>query len=63
MHPFCPLDFSALKTVSVGTNTEILQSDKFAPARQTIENLELVASVCLCLSFLQMTPPTLHDRI
>ncbi|KAJ6578295.1 hypothetical protein B0H19DRAFT_1062804 [Mycena capillaripes] len=44
MHPFCPLDFSALKTVSVGSNTEILQSDKFAPARQTIETLELVAS-------------------
>ncbi|KAJ6497327.1 hypothetical protein C8R45DRAFT_1211253 [Mycena sanguinolenta] len=44
MHPFCPLDFSALKTVSVGNNTEILQSDKFAPARQTIETLELAAS-------------------
>ncbi|KAJ7443587.1 hypothetical protein B0H11DRAFT_2090783 [Mycena galericulata] len=44
MHPFCPLDFSALKTVSVGHNTEILQSDKFEPARQTIEILELVAS-------------------
>ncbi|KAJ6613799.1 hypothetical protein B0H10DRAFT_1951195 [Mycena sp. CBHHK59/15] len=44
MHPFCPLDFSALKTVSVGSNTEILQSEKFAPARQTIETLELVAS-------------------
>ncbi|KAJ7720329.1 hypothetical protein B0H14DRAFT_3009054 [Mycena olivaceomarginata] len=44
MHPFCPLDFSALKTVSVGTNTEILQSDKFAPACQTIETLDLVAS-------------------
>ncbi|KAJ7022325.1 hypothetical protein C8F04DRAFT_1272764 [Mycena alexandri] len=44
MHPFCPLDFSALKTVSVGRNTEILQSDKFAPARQTIETLELEAS-------------------
>jgi hypothetical protein len=46
MHPFCPLDFSALKTVSVGMNTEILQSDNFAPARQTIETLDLVASVC-----------------
>ncbi|KAJ7436912.1 hypothetical protein B0H11DRAFT_2109037 [Mycena galericulata] len=44
MHPFCPLDFSALKTVSVGSNIEILQSDKFAPALQTIETLELVAS-------------------
>ncbi|KAJ7720989.1 hypothetical protein B0H14DRAFT_3008226 [Mycena olivaceomarginata] len=44
MHLFCPLDFSALKTVSVGMNTEILQSDNFAPARQTIEPLDLVAS-------------------
>ncbi|KAJ7719028.1 hypothetical protein DFH07DRAFT_859731 [Mycena maculata] len=44
MHPFCPLDFSCLKTVSIGSDIDILQSHKFTSARQTIETLYLEPS-------------------
>ncbi|KAJ7116877.1 hypothetical protein C8R44DRAFT_854606 [Mycena epipterygia] len=40
-HPLCPFDFSCIKHLAVGTNTDLLFSHKFAPGLETIETLEV----------------------
>ncbi|KAJ7106513.1 hypothetical protein C8R44DRAFT_324759 [Mycena epipterygia] len=42
-HPLCPLDFSGLKHFSTW-NTELLASQKFAHALQTIQTLDVLAN-------------------
>ncbi|KAJ7096824.1 hypothetical protein C8R44DRAFT_812328 [Mycena epipterygia] len=41
-HPDCPFDFSDLRHVSIDTNTELLVSQKFRSAFQTIQTLDLM---------------------
>ncbi|KAJ7144374.1 hypothetical protein C8R44DRAFT_865309 [Mycena epipterygia] len=40
--PSCPLDLSALKAMSINSNTEILQCEKIQPALQTIVVLDFI---------------------
>ncbi|KAJ7114941.1 hypothetical protein C8R44DRAFT_740279 [Mycena epipterygia] len=55
MHPFCPFDFSGLQHLFIGPHTDLLVSDKFAPALQTIQTQPVhVSETCApaysCLS-------------
>lgn len=45
-HPWCPLDFSGLKAISISDNTDIIRWQKIQPALQTIEVLDFLAYVC-----------------
>ncbi|KAJ7101790.1 hypothetical protein C8R44DRAFT_887973 [Mycena epipterygia] len=40
-HTHCPLDFSGLRALSMYGNTELLASQRFAPALQSIQTLDL----------------------
>ncbi|KAJ7112321.1 hypothetical protein C8R44DRAFT_985189 [Mycena epipterygia] len=40
-HPHCPLDFSGLRALSIHHNTDLLGSQTFALARQTVQTLDL----------------------
>ncbi|KAJ7105233.1 hypothetical protein C8R44DRAFT_745949 [Mycena epipterygia] len=41
-HPHCPLDFSGLIALSIQQDTELLGSQTFALARQTVQTLDLM---------------------